>query len=168
MKETNVMENSLEKAHGRFINYICSVCDDFGLNRFVAQLYGVLYMSDRPLSLDELTETLEASKGNVSINIRELEKWGAVRKIWVKGSRKDYYEAELDIKKIFLSKLKSSMQRRLGEVSGMLDEFNEAVSSCGSLTEAEKNRVRITKDRLKRIEELKALASTALALLEGV
>ena len=92
MKETNVMENSLEKAHGRFINYICSVCDDFGLNRFVAQLYGVLYMSDRPLSLDELTETLEASKGNVSINIRELEKWGAVRKIWVKGSRKDYYD----------------------------------------------------------------------------
>jgi len=161
------MNIKLHKAQDRFISYICSICDDFGLNRFVAQLYGILYMSDRPLSLDEITERLGASKGNVSINIRELEKWGAVRKIWVKGSRKDYYEAELDIKKILSNKLKSSMQRRLASVSSMVDEVRSIIDTeSKTLTEEEKAIAKVFEDRMKKIEELKSLASTALTIAE--
>ena len=97
------MENNLEVARDKFIEGISRMGDAFGLNRFVIQLYAFLYLSGKPLSLDEIVEALGASKGNVSINIRELEKWGAVRNIWIKGSRKDYYEAETDVKKVFLN-----------------------------------------------------------------
>ena len=161
------MDTKLTRAQDRFINYIASVCDDFGLNRFVAQLYGILYMNDKPLSLDDLAGRLGASKGNVSINIRELEKWGAVRKIWVKGSRKDFYEAELDVKKVISNKLKSSVAKRLIEVSSMLEEVR-AIMDDGhaQMSEEEKKAARVYEARLKMIEELKKLASGVLALAE--
>ncbi len=161
------MNTKLFQAQDRFISYICSICDDFGFNRFVAQLYGVLYMSDKPLSLDDITERLGASKGNVSINIRELEKWGAARKVWIKGSRKDYYEAELDIKKIISSKLKTSMQRRLAGMSSMVDDVMDIVKDDpGNLSEEERAAAKFVAERMDRIQELKKLASTALSLAE--
>jgi len=45
---------------------------------------------EKPLSLDTIVEKLKMSKGSVSLNIRELEKWDAVKKIWVNGTRKDF------------------------------------------------------------------------------
>jgi DNA-binding transcriptional regulator GbsR (MarR family) len=64
------------------------------VNKVGGQIYALLFLSDEPLSLDEISEKLAVSKSNVSINIRLLEEYGLVRKVWVKGSRKDYYDAE--------------------------------------------------------------------------
>lgn len=157
------MSNRLEVAQNKFIESIGRMSDTFGLNSFVAKLYGFLYLNAKPLSLDEIVEALGASKGNVSINIRELQKWGAVRKVWVKGSRKDFYEAELDIKKVFSNKLKNAIQKKISEVSNMIDEFNNIILSAdGELNEEEKNIANGYMKRLKEIESLKALASNAL------
>lgn len=161
------MNNKLESAQHKFIESIGKLCDSFGLNRFVAQLYAVLYLSDKPLSLDEMAERLKVSKGNVSVNIRELEKWGAVKNIWVKGSRKDYYEANLDVKKVIMNKLKSGIQHRMSEVQDMMDDFNRIVESADNeLTDEEKQIAKVYNDRMKKIEELKALASNALSLAD--
>lgn len=163
------MNKKLEIAQDRLMEMLSRLCDSFGLNKFVAQLYALLYLNDGPLSLDEIVERLKVSKGNVSINIRELERWGAVKNVWVKGSRKDFYEAELDLKKIISGKLKSSMERRLLEISNMLDEVNVIVKSAEpDLCEEEKNMVKVYQDRLGKIEELKKMASTALSFAEKV
>lgn len=161
------MNKNLELAQDRFIERIGNMCSKFGLNHFIAQLYALLYLNNEPLSLDDLTQRLKVSKGNVSINIRELERWGAVRKIWIKGSRKDFYQAESDVKKVFLSKVKYGIQKRISEVSGILEEFNNTVSSASAkLTPEERKIIKGYKDRLKKIEELKSLASNALRLAE--
>lgn len=161
------MHNKLELAQDRFIERIGNMCSKFGLNHFLAQLFAVLYLNNKPLSLDELAEKLKGSKGNVSINIRELERWGAVRKIWIKGSRKDFYEAESDIKKVFTDRLKSSIQKRISEVSNMLQEFNDILSSAdGELTEEEQQIARIYAERLKKIEGLNKLAANAFILAD--
>lgn len=159
------MNNNLETARDKFIEGISRMGDAFGLNRFVIQLYALLYLTGKPLSLDEIAEVLGASKGNVSINIRELERWGAVRNVWIKGSRRDYYEAEPDVKKVLLNKFKSAAEKRLTEVSNLTAEFNEIVqSNSGNLTEEEKSIVKVYKERSKKIEELNALASNALKI----
>lgn len=159
------MNAKLENAQHRFMESLGKLCDSFGLNRFFAQLYVLLYLSDKPLSLDEISERLKVSKGNTSLNIRELEKWGVIRSVLVTGSRKDYYEAELDVKKVFLNKFNSSIQKRLSQASNMIDEFNKIVDSTdGELTEEEKRIAKIYKERLKKFEELKTLASTALSM----
>ena len=161
------MNNKLEIAQNKFMESIGNLAESFGLNKFTAQLYAVLYLNDKPLSLDELTEKLGASKGNVSLNIRELENWGAVKSVWVKGSRKDYYEAEPDIKRVFVNKLKGSLEKRISQVSGMVEEFKGIVESAnGELTEEEKKIAKNYKERLKKIEEMKNLASKALVIAE--
>ena len=161
------MNSKLEIAQNKFMESIGNLAESFGLNKFTAQLYAVLYLNDKPLSLDELTEKLGASKGNVSLNIRELENWGAVKSVWIKGSRKDYYEAEPDLKRVFANKLKSSLGKRISQVSEMIEEFKTIVESAnGELTEEEKKIAKNYKERLKKIEEMKGLASKALAIAE--
>lgn len=160
------MDKNLEIARDRFIEGISRMGDEFGFNRFVIQLYLFLYLTGKPLSLDEIAEALSVSKGNVSINIRELERWGAVRNVWVKGSRKDYYEAESDVKKVFTNKLKAAIEKRLAALSRLTSEFDEIIKDNGkNLTDEEKAAIKLYEDRLKKIEELKNLASNALSII---
>ena len=161
------MDKSLETARDKFIEGISRIGDEFGLNRFVIQLYLFLYLTSKSLSLDEIAEALGVSKGNVSINIRELERWGAVRNVWVKGSRKDYYEAETDIKRVFTNKLKSAIEKRLTTLSNLTSEFNNIIKADDkNLTDEEKAAIKVYEDRLKKVEELRNLASNALKIAD--
>lgn len=161
------MNNSLVLAQDKIIEKIRNLCERFGLNSCVAQIFVVLYLSKGYLSLDDLSQRLKMSKGNVSVNIRELERWQAVRKIWVKGSRKDYYEAELDIKKVFLSKVKTSLQNIALDAQGMLDEFHNAFQEADSeLSEEEKKAGNIYEKRLKKVKELNDFVKFALTMSE--
>ncbi len=61
-----------------------------------ARIFGLLYLSTRPLSLDDIAAELSQSKSNVSLNIRVLVEWHLVRRRPVPGSRRDHYEAATD------------------------------------------------------------------------
>src|SRR5574337_446628 len=95
----------------------------WGFSRIMGKLYGLLYLSTKHLTLDEMAEQIAISKGNVSINIRALERWNMVRKIWVRGDRRDFYEAETDFWKIIQGVLKEREKR----------EFDQALGSIGNL-----------------------------------
>jgi len=68
----------------------------------------LLFFSEQPLGLEDIASELEVSKATVSIHIRFLEGMKNVRKVWVKGSRRDYYEAERNTGKIMTEHLQSS------------------------------------------------------------
>ena len=55
------MNDKFEIAQHKFTESVGKLCDSFGLNRFVAQLYAVLYLSDKPMSLDEIAEKIRAT-----------------------------------------------------------------------------------------------------------
>lgn len=160
------MNNKLELVQSRFVESVGRISDVFGINRFVAQMYAFLYLKQGPLSLGEIAEAFGASKGNVSINIRILEKWGAVRNVWMKGSRKDYYEVESDIKKVFFNNLKTTIDKRLEEVSNMIQDFDAALQSVkkDSLSEADKKAAMIYEERLRKLDEFRKLILGALSL----
>lgn len=80
----------------------------FGIPEVVGRIYGLLFFSDQPLGLEDIASELEVSKATVSIHIRFLEGMKTVRKVWVKGSRRDYYEAERNTGKIMVEYLQSS------------------------------------------------------------
>src|SRR2546423_15168646 len=61
------------------------------------RIYGGLYLNPGPLSLDEISREVGTSKGNASVQVRELLDLGMVRKVWVRRSRRDYYEAVTDL-----------------------------------------------------------------------
>ena len=117
-----------------------------GLNRSIGQIYGLLYMSDKPLSLDTIVEKLKMSKGSVSLNIRELEKWEAVKKIWVNGTRKDFYEANSDFINIIYKRTKMRTEKILNNFNSAIEGFEKK----NSLSE-------IQKQRLSQIKEMQNL-----------
>ncbi len=138
------IREGLMEAMGRITSF-------WGFSKIMGQLYGLLYLSPKPLTLDEMAENLSISKGNVSINIRALERWNMVKTVWVKGDRKDYYEAETDFWKIVKGVLREREKR----------EFDLALDSVGRLlkkTEASQKASKNAEnafaiERLKKLED---------------
>jgi DNA-binding transcriptional regulator GbsR (MarR family) len=67
------------------------------LSETAGKIFAVLYLNPGPLSLDEISREVGTSKGNASVQVRELLELGMVRKVWVRRSRRDYYEAVTDL-----------------------------------------------------------------------
>jgi DNA-binding transcriptional regulator GbsR (MarR family) len=73
----------------------------WGINRTMAQIHALLMTSDQALTTDEVMEDLKISRGNAHQNLRELVGWGLVRSVIRKGERKEYFEAEKDVWRMF-------------------------------------------------------------------
>ena len=71
-----------------------------GLPKSIGEIYGLLYISPEPLSFDAILSRLQISKGSTSQGLKILRSFGAVRAVYVAGTRKDYYIAETELKKL--------------------------------------------------------------------
>lgn len=157
------MNQQLTAAQDVFLDKINTICKKFGLNNIMAQLYAILYLSAKSLSLDDMVERLKISKGSASVNIRALERYGVVKRVWVKGSRKDYYEAESDISKVIMDRIQAMAKARLSEVNSMISSSHEALGQVSSQNGAEEESVKVFKDRL---EKLRGIYNQAQALFD--
>ena len=83
-----------------FISAGISKAAAWGINKVMAEIYALLYISKQPLSLEEMSDKLKTSRSNISINVRSLQDLVVVRKVVVRGDRRDYYAAEEDIIKV--------------------------------------------------------------------
>ena len=155
------MNSKLEKARDNFIETVGQLSASLGLSRVAGQLYALLYLGNGPLSLDDMVKVLKISKGNVSVNIRELEKWGAVRKVWVKGSRKDHYKAELDVLKVVANRLKEGLQRRMDNAMQMVNQTADFINDGKEkFNPADKKIAKIYGERLNNVKELHNLVKS--------
>ena len=157
------MNQQLAAAQDVFLDKINTICSKFGLNNIMAQLYAILYLSAKPLSLDDMVERLKISKGSASINIRALERYGVVKRAWVKGSRKDFYRAESDISKVIMDRIQAMVKVRLSEVNSMIVASHEALCQVSSQNGAEEEAVKVFRDRL---EKLRSIYNQAQALFD--
>lgn len=73
----------------------------WGINRTVAQVHALLYLSPDPLPADVIAETLSVARSNVSTSLRELQSWGIVRVVHVMGDRRDHFESLKDVWEMF-------------------------------------------------------------------
>ncbi len=95
------MADAFEKARDDFIATMERITTGFGMPALAGRMYGLLAFTPRPMSLDEISEQLHTAKSGVSVNIRLLENLGSVKKVWVKGDRRDYYEADFKLVKFY-------------------------------------------------------------------
>jgi len=161
------MTGELTKAQDIFLDRINQICGKFGLNNVMAQLYAVLYMSGKPMSLTDMAERLKISKPSASINIRSLERYGVVRKVWVKGSRRDYYEADSDIYKVLTDRVKSMAEGRLSELEEMLDSSYRALYTVNSHSKEEKEASKVFRQKLDELKSLHGRVRSAFNLLNS-
>jgi len=96
---TEIIDESriLAPAVERFILHWGDMGSQWGVNRSVAQIQALLYLSERPLTAEEIAETLRLARSNVSNSLKELMAWKLIRRLPVMGDRRDHYEAETDL-----------------------------------------------------------------------
>ena len=154
------MDNKLQNICDDFVRSAGDVCSSFGINRIIGQIYALLFMSPKALSLDDMTGRLRVSKGTISTNVRVLENWGAVKKVWVRSSRKDYYQANIDTIGIIMERVKAVLERRLDEISRTMGNLGKEIKDNNFKGEDSKT-ARIYRERIqsagKMVDSTKAL-----------
>lgn len=160
------MDSDLQKARDHFIETAGRLCKGLGLNEIAGQLYALLYLSPDPISLNEMVEMLKISKASASVNIRALEGWGAARKVWVKGNRRDHYVADRDIQKIVIDRLKTGLERRISEANGLVEQAEKMLN--GSVENLDAEDRKLAKTYKQRIGDIKKLSSKAQKLLKFI
>jgi DNA-binding transcriptional regulator GbsR (MarR family) len=101
MNEKPTQPDLLTTARDEFISQWGAMGGAWGINRTMAQVHALLMTSEKALTTDEVMDELKISRGNVHQNLRELVGWGLVRNVIRKGERKEYYESEKDVWRMF-------------------------------------------------------------------
>jgi DNA-binding transcriptional regulator GbsR (MarR family) len=112
MKKDND-KRKLEEVRNILIEGLGRVFSQYSFPDVLGHIYGVLFLADEPLGLDDIAQELGVSKSTVSNNIRILEGVGYARKVWVKGSRRDYYEVERNLSKVVLETIEKNYEKEL-------------------------------------------------------
>ena len=127
------MPTDLENIRRNFIQGLGEISRFWGFSPVMGQIYGLMYLATEPTTAETIMQKLGASKGNVSINLRNLDRWGMVRKIRKPGDRKEYYEVETDFVRIFINMLTErknrDFDRSLRTVTNCLEELKGAEKS---------------------------------------
>ena len=118
----------------------------WGINRTVAQVHALLFLSPKPLNAEELTETLSVARSNVSNSIRELQGWGIVKLVHVMGDRRDHFESMKDPWEMFRVVLD---ERKKREIDPTLVMLRDALTEL----DAEKQKDAYTAERLRSLQD---------------
>ena len=118
----------------------------WGVNRTVAQIHALLYLSPKPLNAEELATTLSVARSNVSTSLRELQSWGIVRVVHVLGDRRDHFESMKDVWEMFRVILGERKRREIDPTLAVLRECVDSLEK-GSGTQA------YTRERLDEMLE---------------
>ena len=104
----------------------------WGINRTVAQIHALLFLSPRPLHAEEIAATLGVARSNVSTSLRELQGWGIVRVAHSLGDRRDHFESMKDVWEMFRIIVDERKKREADPVVAMLRETTAEAKKAGA------------------------------------
>ena len=137
---------ALSAVEQKFILHWGEMGTRWGINRTVAQVHALLFVSPRPVPADEISSTLAVARSNVSTSLRELQGWGIVRMVHVLGDRREHFESIKDVWEIFRI---VSEERKRREIDPTLKVIGECVAELKGKPEAEV----YTRERLEEMLE---------------
>jgi DNA-binding transcriptional regulator GbsR (MarR family) len=140
--ETEMIE--LTDIQKRFLLHWGEMGTKWGINRTVAQVHALLYISPRPLDAEEITNTLAVARSNVSGSLRELQGWGIVKMVHVMNDRRDHFEALKEPWEMFRLVLDERKKREIDPTLAMLREAVEEMK--GSKDEFTRERLEALRD----------------------
>jgi len=101
----------------------------WGVNRTVAQIHALLYLSEKALSAEEVADALGIARSNVSTSLKELQGWGIVKATHVLGDRRDHFESLKDVFEMFRLILNERKRREVDPTLAVLRECEEALGA---------------------------------------
>ncbi len=112
----------LSPVQQKFILHWGEMGTRWGINRTVAQVHALLFISARPVAADEIVEALSVARSNVSTSLKELQGWGIVRVVHVIGDRRDHFESMKDVWEMFRVIVEERKRREIDPTLALLRE----------------------------------------------
>ncbi len=119
------MYMELPEAKQKFIEAWGKLGSEWGINRTMAQVHALLLITPEDLTTEEIMETLQISRGNANMTLRDLIGWGLVEKRLKPGERKEYFYADKDTWNIARQVAKERRKRELDPIIKILDELSK-------------------------------------------
>jgi DNA-binding transcriptional regulator GbsR (MarR family) len=113
----------LSPTFSRFVLHWGEMGARWGVNRTVAQIHALLYLGGRPMPADEISETLEVARSNVSTSLRELQGWGLVRLVHLSDDRRDHYETSTHVWELMRTIVRERQRREIAPTLLVLREL---------------------------------------------
>lgn len=118
----------IDAAKNLFIRRWGEMGASWGISRTMAEIHALLYLSTEPQCTDDVMEQLEVSRGNASMNLRQLVNWGLIQRVHRRGDRKEYFDAERNVWQMFET---ITRERRRREVEPIV----ETIERCQATIE---------------------------------
>ncbi len=121
----------LKEAKEKFIHTWGSLGSMWGINKAMAQIHALLFVSPEPLSMEDIMEELSISRGNTSMNLRHLIEWGIVYKTFKNGERREYFASEKNVDELARQVARERSKREIKPTLRILKEVS-AIPDDGS------------------------------------
>jgi DNA-binding transcriptional regulator GbsR (MarR family) len=154
--------NSLPETARKFILHWGEMGTRWGINRTVAQIHALLYLSDRPLNAEEICQTLVLARSNVSVALRELQNWGIVKVTHLPGDRRDHFESMTDVFEMFRIIMNERRKREIDPTLRLIDDCLDEDKDGGDPGDA------LVRARLEKMRDFFELALTFSSQLDRV
>lgn len=154
---------SLDSAKSLFIRRWGELSGYWGINRTMAEIHALLFVSNEPVCTDDAMEKLLISRGNASMNLRSLLDWGLIERVHIRGDRKEYFTCRTDVWQMFETILR---QRRRREVEPIL----ETIQKCSDMITGESagkasEDARLFSERLRGMSEFLQLVGSLVDVI---
>src|SRR5881392_1626950 len=136
----------LSPVQQKFILHWGEMGTRWGINRTVAQIHALLYISPMPLHAEDIANTLQVARSNVSTSLKELQGWGIVRLVHVLGDKRDHFESMKDVWEMFRVVIDERKKREIDPTLALL-------RACVAEAERGGAAERHTRERLSRMAE---------------
>ena len=140
IEKKNAPQDIFVEGWGRMGSY-------WGISRAMAEIFALLYLSPRPLTLEEMSKKLKTSRSNISLNVRGLIDLGVVHKVVIRGERKDYYSAESNVGKVAKS---LALAKKRKELDPAMEIVENALAAAAD--NADSNDNEFYKERLEGLK----------------
>lgn len=150
MKGRTRATERLHPAIERFILHWGEMGGQWGVNRSVSQIHALLYVTERSLTAEEIAAVLGIARSNVSNSLKELLTWELIRRVPVRGDRREHFEAEADVWEM-VSRIAAGRKAR------EIDPALAVLRSCVADFEGDKS---INPVAAKRLKEMLAFTET--------
>ena len=136
----------MNKIELEIISIFVRIADLLNLPKTVGEIYGLLFIAEEPMCLDDLMKKLKISKGSTSQGLKILRSFGALKKIYIHGDRKDYYLAEDSLRKIANGFANEQIKPHLESGGERLEYLRELIRDDDKLNK------QFVKEKIKKLE----------------
>lgn len=147
---TEIAEHEKSEAKSQFILYWGDMGSQWGVNRSVAQIHALLYLSVAPMHAEQISAELGIARSNVSNSLKELVGWKLIRRVPVAGDRREHFAAEADVWEM-------AMRIAQGRKEREIDPAIQAIEECVGLAAGEPD---LDPEVLKRMQDMQAFLGT--------